>query len=199
MELVFFYVLSFLILASAIAVIILPNPIHSTLSLIVTLTSVAAIFALMEAHFLATVQVIVYAGAIVVLVLFVLMLLNTKEEKIDKKPVILVLTIVAAVFMLSVFFPLLNDVFGGAKQLATDPRISGSAKSLGQLLYTQYTFPFELASLLIMAALVGAVMIGRSRNSEIDHLLADPTGKIQSTMKDKLMKESLENNSKEEK
>lgn len=188
MELVFFYIISFLILTSAIAVIILPNPIHSTLSLIVTLTSVAGIFALMEAHFLATVQVIVYAGAIVVLVLFVLMLLNTKEEKIDRKPIILLLTVIASVFMLSVFFPLLNEAFGGAKQLVTDSRISGTAKSLGQLLYTQYTFPFELASLLIMAALVGAVMIGRSRNSGIDHLLADTEGKIQSSMKDRLEK-----------
>lgn len=183
MELVFFYILSFLILASAIAVIALPNPIHSTLSLIITLTSIAGMFALMEAHFLATVQIIVYAGAIVVLVLFVVMLLNAKNEKISRKPVAIFFSALSAVVLFSIMFPLFNEQFGQTRQLLPgDKQIEGSASALGNLLYTQFTFPFEVASLLIMAALVGAVMVGKSRRDGVDHLLADTEGKIQSVV-----------------
>lgn len=183
MELVFFYILSFLILSSALAVILLPNPIHSTLSLIVTLVSVAGMFALMEAHFLATVQVIVYAGAVVVLVLFVVMLLNAKNEEIQRKPVAIFFSTLSAVVLFSIMFPLFNEQFGPSRQInPADKQIQGTATALGDLLYTQFTFPFEVASLLIMAALVGAVMVGRSRREDIDHLLADTEGEIQSVV-----------------
>ena len=77
---IIFYFLSALIIVASIGVVVLKNPVYSALSLIATLLGVACVFAIMQAHFLAVVQVIVYAGAIMVLVLFVLMLLNVKSE-----------------------------------------------------------------------------------------------------------------------
>ena len=161
---------------------LLPNPIHSTLSLIVTLTSVAGIYALLEAHFLATVQIIVYAGAIVVLVLFVLMLLNAKVEEIERKPVgTIFLILFSAVVLFSILFPLLLEEFGQVPMaVSLGNGIEGGVAELGKVLYTKFVLPFEVASLLIMAALVGAVMIGRSRQRSVKQLHGNLDGALQS-------------------
>jgi NADH-quinone oxidoreductase subunit J len=158
-----FLIISLLLTVSAVGVVVFKNPIYSALCLIANLLGVACIFAMLDAHFLATVQVVVYAGAIMVLVLFVLMLLNIKVESIKR---VSKAYIIASVFFgLSFMYfllPLIHSVFsdfsGGSTQ---STEIIGGVKNIGEVLYTKYVFPFEATSVLILAALVGAVMLGK--------------------------------------
>jgi NADH-quinone oxidoreductase subunit J len=169
MEIVLFYLFAALIIVSALAVVAMPNPIHSTLSLIVTLIGVACLFALMKGHFLATVQIIVYSGAIVVLVLFVLMLLNIKEEVRGNLPYFsIAMLLTFSAILIALLAPLFIEGFSELPlAVKNGSAIEGTVENLGMVLYEKFYFPFELASLLIMAALIGAVMIGRSRKSGI--------------------------------
>ena len=158
-------VLSLILLLSAVGVMAFRDPISSALCLIANLLTVAVLFALLEAHFLAAVQVIVYAGAIMVLFVFVIMLLNVKVEAVKRKGVLLatVACLTGGAF-LAVFVRLCSRAFGGFEASA-DP-VVGTVKNIGLLLYTKYLFPFEAASLLIVAAIVGAVMIAKRRHSD---------------------------------
>lgn len=167
MEAIMFYPLAVLILLSAIGVVILPNPIHGALCLIVTLVSVAAMFGLLSASFLAVAQVIVYAGAIVVLVLFVLMLLNIKEENPEGSLLIKSLAaLISAVILCSALIPLAGHVWNDESAQITDT--FGSVQEIGQQLFSTYVFPFEAASILIMAAMVGAVMLATSKKIKLE-------------------------------
>ena len=159
-----FLIMAVIILASGLGVISMRNPIHSALCLVVNLLTVAALFATLEAHFLATVQIIVYAGAIVVLVLFVLMLLNLKVEQPKRMglPLVAGASVCGAAF-LALLLPVLNDAF----KVFPEPSraVEGTVKNFGKILYNTYLFPFEAASILIMAAIVGAVMLARRRGT----------------------------------
>lgn len=157
-----FWLLSALLILSAIGVITARNPIYSALFLVSNLLLVGVMYALLNAHFLAAVQVIVYAGAIVVLLLFVLMLLNTQVE--GKKPLPLgrlVLGGLLALAFCSALFPALYMAFADFPT-AVDP-VSGTVAEIGKVLYTRYLVPFEAASLLITAGIVGAVMLARQK------------------------------------
>lgn len=169
---VVFFIISLFIVVSALAVVLFRNPIHSALSLVVNLVCVAALFATLDAHFLAVVQIIVYAGAIMVLVVFVLMLLNLKIEKLKRKESIWYgVGALLALSFVALLIPVLNEFFIAVHPPAANPSIvgqgvsqgagDGDAKSIGALLFTKYVFTFELASVLIMAALVGAVMLAK--------------------------------------
>jgi len=169
-EIIMFTLFGALIVASSIGVIVMKNPIHSALHLVVSLLSVAGIFALLEAHFLATVQIIVYAGAIVVLILFVLMLLNVKVEPRSKREGISIAVAVVTGFAFLLYIvPMLAEVFdtfrgGELERIGVHSGTAvGTVRSVGRLLYTKYVFTFEVASLLIMAAIVGAVMLAKRR------------------------------------
>lgn len=167
-----FMLLALVAVVSAVGVISMRNPMNSAFFLILNLVTVAGIFALMQAHFLATVQIIVYAGAIMVLVVFVLMLLNTKHEKTKESGfVLLALGICTAVL----FFGILATQFGisftdelhlnqlvlGVFPNGSEEAPVGTVANIGKLLYTEYVFPFEAASILIMAAIVGAAMLAK--------------------------------------
>ena len=147
--------------SSAIAVVAFKNPIHSALSLVANLLLVAVIYAALEAHFLAAVQIVVYAGAIMVLVIFVLMLINTKVERVPRGTVfyyIMPLTLVIVLAGLAYKIISLSTVSGQAPWAA---KVSGTVANMGALLYTEYVFPFEIASVLILAAIAGGVMLGK--------------------------------------
>lgn len=155
-----FVLFSILMLLSAVGVVVFRNSIYSALCLVLHLTMVAAMFAQLGAHFLAAVQIIVYAGAIMVLVLFVLMLLNVKVER--PKPIgrgSIAMGILGAIGLLWFMLPALNSAFKVFPDAVTP--VEGGAKEMGQLLYTSYLFPFEAASVLIMVAIAGAVMIAK--------------------------------------
>ncbi len=159
-----FYIMAALLVASGLGVVSMRNPMHSALCLVVNLLTVAALFASLEAHFLATVQIIVYAGAIVVLVLFVLMLLNIKIEQPKRMglPLVLGASACGGAF-LALLIPLLNDAF----KVFPEPSraVEGTVRNFGKILYNTYLFPFEAASILIMAAIVGAVMLAKRRGT----------------------------------
>lgn len=160
-----FIILAAIILISSVGVVAFLNPIYSALCLISSMLCVAGMFALLDAHFLATVQIIVYAGAVMVLVVFLLMLLNVKYEKPKKLALPLILfAVMTGVFFLYLMVPPLNDFFKIFPDSSSD--VVGTTKAMGELLYTKYVFPFEIASILILAAMVGAVMLGKRSYGE---------------------------------
>ena len=161
-----FAVASAIILAGAIGVVVARNPVHSALMLVMTLFGVAVMFVLQQANFLAAVQVIVYAGAIVVLFLFVIMFLGVdKEEDIAKEPLRGQRALAVALVALGTTgLLLLGQV---SKWTTGQPHVAGSDSGapnvnlLGKSLYTTYLFPFEATSALLIIAVVGAVVLAR--------------------------------------
>lgn len=160
-----FIILAAVLLLSGLGVVLMRNPIHSALCLILNMLVIAGLFAMLDAHFLATAQIVVYAGAVMVLVVFVIMLLNLKVEAAGTGTVAYaVLGGVAAVLFLAVLAPILLDTFSVFDK--TQPVVIGSVKAMGKELYTRFLFPFELASILIVAAIVGAVMLAKNRGAK---------------------------------
>ena len=160
---ILFFVLAGLTILSGLLTVLAKNPIHSILYLIITFFSISGHYILLNAQFLAVVNIIVYAGAIMVLFLFVVMLMNlNKEDKNFNKPfVILSGTIVSALFFAltaGIFWQ--SDVKEGNHALLVQGKI-GLTESLGLALYSDYVVPFELASILFMGAMIGAVLLSK--------------------------------------
>ena len=161
-----FAVAAAIILAGAVGVVVARNPVHSALMLVMTLFGVAVMFVLQQANFLAAVQVIVYAGAIVVLFLFVIMFLGVDtEEDIAKEPLRGQRALAVALVALGTTgLLLLGQV---SKWTTGQPHVAGSdtgapnVNLLGKSLYTTYLFPFEATSALLIIAVVGAVVLAR--------------------------------------
>ncbi|MBI3621280.1 MAG: NADH-quinone oxidoreductase subunit J [Nitrospirae bacterium] len=164
--LLFFY-LAAVIVGASLLVVLLRNPIYSTISLLVMFAHVAGLYVLLNAEFIAAVQVVVYAGAILVLYLFVVMLLNVKREERFQRQVIP--AVVVAVLLLSeVVLVLFGGRVGGG--LAGGPgggftaeriQAEGSTAVIGQVLFSTYLYPFEIASLLLLVAMVGAIVLSK--------------------------------------
>jgi NADH-quinone oxidoreductase subunit J len=155
-----------IILGGAIGVVIARNPVHAALLLVQTLFGVAVLFVAQGAHFLAAVQVIVYAGAIVVLFLFVIMLLGVdKEEAVQVEPLRNQLPIAA----LLVAITLAELVFMGRRNWATGAHSvvgklegpAGNVEQLAEVIFTRYLFAFEATSVLLIIAVVAAVALAR--------------------------------------
>jgi NADH-quinone oxidoreductase subunit J len=164
----FFYYFAGVILVTSILVVALRNPIYSALSLLIMFFHVAGLYVTLQAEFLAAVQVIVYAGAILVLYLFVVMLLNIKREDRyhTQSPVgvFLGLCIVTEVIMLA-FHPGFSSAptsVGRLSPLAGKAEIgAGNTETIGELLYSTYLFPFEVASLILLVAMIGAIILAK--------------------------------------
>jgi NADH-quinone oxidoreductase subunit J len=156
-----FYILSALMLFLAVRTIMARNPVHSVLYLILTFFIMAAQYVLLNAQFLAVVHIIVYAGAIMVLFLFVLMLLNLNDdvEPIKSNFWKVAATVAAGVLTVTLVGALRGTVVLGAGK-APDNSI-GLVKELGKVLFTDYVVPFEVAGILFLAAMVGAVLVGK--------------------------------------
>ncbi|CCG98775.1 NADH-ubiquinone/plastoquinone oxidoreductase chain 6 [Fibrella aestuarina BUZ 2] len=157
-----FYGLGLITLISAISVVTARNPIHSVLALIFTFFCLTGHYMLLNAQFLAIVNIIVYAGAIMVLFLFAIMFLNLKSDDEDAKTN---LTKMAATIVGGVLMVLLLSIFNVAPVGTYDPSNfdtqTGLVERLGIVLYSDYILPFELASVLFLIAMVGAVMLGK--------------------------------------
>ena len=161
-----FVVSALIILSGAIGVVTARNPVHSALMLVATLFGIAVLFVAQEAHFLAAVQVIVYAGAIVVLFLFVIMLLGVdREEAVEREPLRFQRPVAVALSLLVLAELLLLSRTGwvtgtpsssGAVDTAT-PNVETLARSI----FTDYLFAFEITSVLLVIAVVGAVVLAR--------------------------------------
>ena len=156
---ILFFAFAALAVGSAINVLVQKHVLYSSLSLIVMLTAVSALFILLQAEFLAVINVIVYAGAIMVLFVFVIMLLNLPEDEdgVDRLRWLKFAGIPLGVFLLFLIGATVWNV--GAAANAT--QMTGTAEAIGQSLFTDYVLPFELTSLLILIALMGAVVFAK--------------------------------------
>ncbi|HEX8803847.1 MAG TPA: NADH-quinone oxidoreductase subunit J [Acidimicrobiales bacterium] len=164
-ELIVFVVAGGACLAGAVGVVASRNPVHSALSLVGTLFGIAVLFIAQEANFLAAVQVIVYAGAIVVLFLFVIMLLGVDRlDDLKVEPLVgqrvAAALIGVAVFALPVAAMASTDFTATGVTGGLDADVP-DIEQLGQSLFTRYLFAFEITSLLLVIAVVGAVALGR--------------------------------------
>jgi NADH-quinone oxidoreductase subunit J len=163
-----FYTLAVLILGFGIAVITARNPVHSVVFLVVNFLAVAIAYVVLGAEFLAMIQVLVYAGGIVVLYLFVVMLVNLKrapEAHQDPRRhtgagVALAGAVLAELTVILVYTG--SNPIPAAQAAATAaPAIGGNTEQLGWLLYTDYLIPFEVASMLLLVAMIGAIVLAR--------------------------------------
>lgn len=174
MELFVFVAASVMILAGAIGVIIRPNPVHAALSLVLTLFGIAVLFVSLNAHFLAAVQVIVYAGAIVVLFLFVIMLLGvdrtediTVEPLTIQRPLAAIIGVGIAV-LVSAAVVASTDILnrqGDGLDLTTVESPDANIRQVARSIFGDYVFAFELTSVLLLVAVVGTVLMARRISS----------------------------------
>lgn len=160
----FFYGLAGLAIVSALLVITLKNPVHSAISLIFTLLSLAGLYLMLYAPFVAGVQIILYVGGIMVLFLFVIMLVNVdqaeREERYSRQwPAGLLASAVLGALFVFVYVKG-SSIF--PQQVATLPE-SSNTQQIGLALYRTYMLPFEIASLLLLVAIVGAVVMAKKR------------------------------------
>ncbi len=156
-----FYVFAVTSVICALGVVVARNPIYSAISLVVCLFAVAGIYVLLSAHLLAILQILVYAGAIMVLILFVIMLLNLSPEELGR-PVFNIRK-VAATFAVATFVALVTGSLA-ASILQVKRGVGpwfGSIEGVGRVLFTDYVLPFEIVSVLLLAAIIGAVVISR--------------------------------------
>ncbi len=156
-----FGILSFLAVLFSLMVVFSRSPINSVLYLIMSFFSISGIYLLLDAQFLAVVNIVVYAGAIMVLFLFVIMLMNLNH---DTEPQRTVLTKIIAGIIGGMLLLVLTSILKGASALNKSfygTSEVGLIKNLGNVLFTEFLFPFEIVSVLLLAAMVGAVMMGK--------------------------------------
>jgi NADH-quinone oxidoreductase subunit J len=163
MEQVFFFYFAFVIAATSVLVVALRNPIYSTLALLVMFFHVAGLYVTLHAEFLAAVQIIVYAGAILVLYLFVVMLLNLKQDVRYHRqwPVAAVVGVSLAIEAL--ILTAMKGWMAPAVAPGTEMAVAevGNTEAIGDVLYTTYLFPFEVASVILLVAMIGAIVLAK--------------------------------------
>lgn len=156
----------FLSILASVLVITRKNPIHSALFMVLTFLCVAVLYLLLHSQFIAIIQVVVYAGAIVMLIVFVIMLLDLEEElrrglKIVYSKVIG--SFLALLFLLAIFYSVVAKSPTGKLGVYGLDKMKTSTKTFGEVLFTQYLFPFEVVSILLVAAIIGAVVLSKRR------------------------------------
>ena len=179
MEQAVFFVGALICLFGAFGVIASKNPVHSALSLVATLFGIAVLFIALEAEFLAAVQIIVYAGAIVVMFLFVIMLLGVDaEDDIShdslkgQRPLAAVAGLLMVSGLVAVF--LVGSITGEPEANAAIDTVTPNVEQLARSLFTDYLYAFEITSVLLIIAVVGAVSLARHRRDAfIDEFPAD--------------------------
>ena len=161
MEPVLFILFGAIAVCGAVMVVTRKHPMASALYLILTLFAVAALFVLRQAHFLAAIQVIIYAGAVVVLFVFVIMLINVPEDRlpVERATTVRVLGVLAAGF-----FILESAVLARRYSMPTGPAAEvGSVEAVGRALFTDYLLAFEITSVLLLAAVIGAIALAKRK------------------------------------
>jgi NADH-quinone oxidoreductase subunit J len=159
---IMFYFLSLLAIGSALMVVFSKNPVHSVLFLISTFFAISGHYLLMNAQFLGIVNIIVYAGAIMVLFLFVVMLMNLNRQTEPQRNLWVTLAgVVAGGCLLLIIVLAARDVSAGSKAMELSGGNIGLIKELGKTLFNDYVIPFEISSVLFLSAMVGAVILGK--------------------------------------
>ena len=163
-----FYLFAIAAVSASICVITFKNPIHSALALVTALFSTAGIYIMLHAEFLAMLEIIIYAGAIMVLFLFVLMCLNIRELKMTPqfnilRPIAIIVGIfLSADIIIIIIQGSAQGGFGkfmGSYNSKTVADLGGNAKVLGQVLYSRYLLPFEAVSVVLLVAMIGAIVL----------------------------------------
>ena len=185
---ILFYVFATILIAGALGVILSRNPVHSALSLVVCFMTSAALWLLIEAEFLAIVLVLVYVGAVMVLFLFVVMMLDVKAEQLRTGFTryawlgwVTVAVIIAEIASVIAAQSLGLDVTKGAAPLAAD---YSNTQALGSVLYTQYVYPFELAAVLLLVAIIAAIALTMRRRT--GHKVQDISKQVAVRSKDRV-------------
>jgi NADH-quinone oxidoreductase subunit J len=143
------------------------NPIHSALLLVLNFLCVAVIYLLLQSQFIAVIQVIVYAGAIVMLVVFVIMLLDLEEELRSGLRLLYSKVFgvgLAGLFLVAIVYSVAASSLTGKRGPYTPDKLQANVKAVGEVLFTDYLFPFEIVSILIVAAIVGAVVLSKKKS-----------------------------------
>lgn len=156
--LVFVYFAGIILLTAA-CVVLLRNPIYSALSLLIMFFHVAGLYVTLHAEFLAAVQIIVYAGAILVLYLFVVMLLNVKREEQYSRQGIVALFLGVVLLTEAGLLVVSRGLTVAPPMPAGEANALGNTESIGEVLFSTYLFPFEIASLILLVAMIGAVIL----------------------------------------
>lgn len=162
----FFFLLAFLSVITAIVVISNKNPIASAMALVFNFFILAAIYLTLNAQFIAIIQILVYAGAIMVLFVFVIMLLNLENEEKLKDPLNTrkIFRIILALSMIFLIIYLFYFIDIGLHKTISESSIKiGTVEQIGYQLFTNYLLPFEITSILILAAIIGAIVLAKKR------------------------------------
>ena len=167
MDLIVFYLFAFIAVLAALGMVLLRNPVHSTLSLAAVFVSLAAMYVLLSAPFIAVAQVMIYAGAILILFVFVIMLLNPGTDagagalKAQRGLAILF----GAALVIELIVVLGAAVLPPARGVFTPERIAeiGNVQAVGALLFTDFLLPFEITSLLLLVAIVGVIVLAKKK------------------------------------
>ena len=170
----FFYAFAGVAIAFALSVVLKENPVGSAFSLVMVFFAFAGIYALLDAHLIAALQILVYAGAIMVLFIFVIMLLNADVPTFDVARSHIGLRIAAAALCLTLF-GLFVWAIKESPQVAPSGAFTpeavqaagGNTRVLSELMFSEYILPFELTSVLLLAAIVGAVAIAKRRTGKL--------------------------------
>ena len=175
---IIFLILSLGIVGMSIFCMTRKNPVTAVMSLVATFFGLAGLYATLSAHFLAVLQVLVYAGAIMVLFIFVVMILNREESTLVSLRGLptRVLAILAGLYLMAVFFRIVipTDAVAPVLAPAAVSDSFGTVASVGDVLFRQFMFPFEAISLLLLVAIVGGVVVSRSDRKQADaHEAAD--------------------------
>lgn len=163
MELFLFVIFSAGAIAGSLMVIIRRNPMQSAIFLILSMLCLAGLYALLQASFIAIIQILIYAGAVMVLMLFVIMMLNLREEELqwEKKDGFWALGIVAAIVVMFEFARFLTSF--PTLQARPLPGDFGTVGAVGKILFKEYLLPFELISVLLLIGIIGSVMYSRKK------------------------------------
>ncbi|HSU57407.1 MAG TPA: NADH-quinone oxidoreductase subunit J [Candidatus Dormibacteraeota bacterium] len=161
-----FYLFGFLTLLCGLLVIANPfsrNPVTSAMFLVLAIASLGGLFVLLHAYFLGAVQVLVYAGAVMVLFLFVIMLLDVKAEERRKIRGLTgkLLVVFGPLSVIAILFLFFKSLSAGPPNSDPNPTLEGGTIVLGKLLFTQYLLPFEIVSVLLLVAMIGVILLSK--------------------------------------
>ena len=155
-----FYIFTALTLICGALVILNRNPVNSAMFLVLSIASLAGLFVLLHAFFLAAIQVLVYAGAVIILFLFVIMLLDLKEE--ERRRIKIFGAWAGIIAVVAIGFVLTRAISRSDLPAVTQGALpAGSTTALGKLLFTEYLLPFEILSVLLLVAMVGVVLLSK--------------------------------------
>src|SRR5512145_2045157 len=164
-EKVIFVVFTVPLVLTALGVVVARNPVYAAMNLVAAFFFMAGIYVLLTAHLIAFMQVLVYAGAVMVLFLFVIMLISLGDEHLfpSRKTAMHAVGVLGAVALFSVLAAAIYKASGSLPPVRETAASFGTVKAVGQVLFTEFLLPFEATSLLLLVAIVGAVVVAKER------------------------------------